>query len=106
MSGNYDFENVIRDITPERLAQAEKKEAEPLSAVPLREIRKALSLTQRELATTMNVNQPAVAKLENRADMHVSNLRRYIEALGGNLGIVAKFPQGDVIVDVGTDRKS
>ena len=40
----------------------------------------------------MTVGQPAVAKLEKRTDMHVSNLRRYVEALGGTLEITARFP--------------
>ncbi len=48
------------------------------------------------------VGQPAVAKLERRADMYVSNLRRYVEALGGTLTITARFPDGAVtIADVG-----
>ena len=49
-------------------------------------------LNERKLA----VGQPAVAKLERRTDMYVSNLRRYIEALGGSLEITARFPEGNV----------
>ena len=53
-------------------------------------------------ATKLAVGQPAVAKLERRADMYVSNLRRYVEALGGTLQITAHFPDGVVtIADVG-----
>jgi hypothetical protein len=44
------------------------------------------------------VGQPAVAKLERRADMYVSNLRRYVEALGGTLEITAHFPDGAVTI--------
>ncbi len=46
----------------------------------------------------MKVNQPAVAKMERRADMYVSSLRSYIEAVGGRLKIVAEFPEGEVAV--------
>jgi hypothetical protein len=46
----------------------------------------------------MKVNQPAVAKMERRADMYVSSLRSYIEAVGGRLKIVAEFPEGEVVV--------
>jgi hypothetical protein len=54
------------------------------------------------LAGRLAVGQPAVAKLERRADMYVSNLRRYVEALGGTLEIIAHFPDGAVtIADVG-----
>jgi len=44
------------------------------------------------------VGQPAVAKLEKPGDMHVSNLRRYVEALGGTLEITAHFDNTTVII--------
>jgi hypothetical protein len=51
------------------------------------------------------MNQPAVAKLEKLGDMHVSNLRRCIEALGGTLEITAHFDMATVIVsDIGELR--
>jgi hypothetical protein len=54
------------------------------------------------LATQIKSGHCAVAKLERRADMYASNLRRYVEALGGKLEITAHFPDGAVtIVDVG-----
>jgi predicted transcriptional regulator len=62
----------------------------------LAEMRRALKLSQEELAETLNVGQAAVAKLEKRADMYVSTLRRFIEAMGGELEIVARFPDHDV----------
>jgi hypothetical protein len=56
------------------------------------------------------VQQPAIAKLERRADMYVSNLRCYIDALGGTLEITARFPDGEVTIsnfrDVGPDTDS
>ena len=55
-----------------------------------------MKLSQEELAETLNVGQAAVAKLEKRADMYVSTLRRFIEAMGGELEIVARFPDHDV----------
>jgi predicted transcriptional regulator len=44
----------------------------------------------------LKVEQPAIARLERGADMYVSNLRRYIEALGGTLEITARFPDAAV----------
>ena len=44
------------------------------------------------------MNQPTVSKLEQRANMYVSSLRSYIEAVGGKLKIVAKFLDGEVAV--------
>jgi hypothetical protein len=46
----------------------------------------------------MAVGQPAVARLEKRNDMHVSNLRRYVEALGGTLEIMARFREASVVL--------
>ena len=48
-----------------------------------------MQITQADLSKLMSVKQPAVAKLERRSDMHVSNVKRYIEALGGTLEITA-----------------
>ena len=62
----------------------------------LAEVRKAMSLTQVDLAEMLHIKQAAVARLENRTDMYISSLRKYITALGGELDIVARFPDGDV----------
>jgi transcriptional regulator with XRE-family HTH domain len=70
-------------------------------ALSLHEIRHARARSQEELAQKLKVNQPAVAKLERREDVHVSNLRRYIEALGGKLEIKAHFPDGEVAIRSG-----
>ena len=65
----------------------------------LSEIRRAWARTQKDLARALKVKQPAVAKLEKRADMYVSNLKHYVEALGGSLEITAEFPNaGKVII--------
>jgi predicted transcriptional regulator len=64
----------------------------------LEELRKALALSQEDMAETLAVGQSAVAKLEKRNDMHVSNLRRYVEALGGTLEITARFPDASVVL--------
>jgi len=49
-------------------------------------------------AETLKVNPPAVCKLEQRADVYVSSLRSYFEAVGGKLKMVAAFPEGDVAI--------
>ena len=46
----------------------------------------------------LKVNQPAVSKIERRADIYVSSLRSYIEAVGGKLKIVAEFPKGEIAI--------
>lgn len=50
----------------------------------------------RELAKRLKVRQATISKLERRADMYVSTLRDVISALGGELKITARFPEGEV----------
>ena len=63
-------------------------------------------MTQKALGEVLKVKQPAVARLERRTDMYVSNLRSYIEAMGGSLNIVAQFPQGNVVITNFSDVES
>ncbi|AMP06262.1 XRE family transcriptional regulator [Collimonas pratensis] len=56
----------------------------------------ARGLSQKALAEVLHVEQPAIAKLERRADMYISSLRAHIEAMGGELDIIARFPEGAV----------
>jgi len=67
-----------------------------LSEMPLNELRNARGLSQKVLAEALHIQQPAVAKMEKRADMYISTLRSHIEAMGGKLEVIARFPDGDV----------
>ncbi len=60
--------------------------------LPLAELRRARLMTQEQLAADLHVNQASVAKLERRTDMYLSTLRRFVEAMCGELEIVAGFP--------------
>jgi ribosome-binding protein aMBF1 (putative translation factor) len=102
MSGHRPFRELTNGFSPSRKARVTDKAAALETALTLHELRKRRAVSQEELAVKLAVGQPAVAKLERRADMYVSNLRRYIEALGGTLEITARFPDGAVtIADVG-----
>jgi DNA-binding XRE family transcriptional regulator len=98
MTGHRPFSELTKGFSPERRARIAAKAAALRETMTLEELRKSRSLSQEELAATLDVGQPAVAKLEKRADMHVSNLRRYIEALGGTLEITARFPEASVLL--------
>lgn len=63
----------------------------------LRQLREARRQSQEELAAKLRIQQAAVSKLERRADVYVSTLRKYVEAMGGTLEIVAKFPDQDPV---------
>ena len=62
----------------------------------LRALRRERKLTQVELAAIMGVRQASISKLENQHDMRLGTLRRYVEALGGELEIRVTFPDEDV----------
>lgn len=63
----------------------------------LRELRLAVGKAQQDIAAALKIRQPSVSKLENQADMHLSTLRGYIEAVGGELELVVRLPQGSGI---------
>jgi DNA-binding transcriptional regulator YiaG len=98
MSGRRPISELTKDWPAEKLAAVELRKAELREEMVLSELRKALEISQEELARHLGVGQPAVAKLERRADMHVSKLRRLIETMGGRLRVVADFPQGSVTI--------
>src|ERR1700730_15473327 len=96
MTGHRPFGELTKTFTPERKARTATKVRALKGQMALAELRQARERSQKELARALKVGQPAVAKLERRADMYVSNLRRYIAALGGSLEITARFPEGAV----------
>ncbi len=110
MAGHRPFSELTKDWSPERRQRVKEEARELLREMRLHELRRARELTQQELAERLNVNQPAVAKMEQRTDVYVSSLRHYIEAVGGQLKVVAEFPEGEVAItnfsEVGQDPSS
>jgi DNA-binding XRE family transcriptional regulator len=60
----------------------------------MRELRKARNITQVQMAKALGVKQEQVSRIEKRTDLHLSTLKRSIEAMGGELILTAKFPDG------------
>jgi DNA-binding XRE family transcriptional regulator len=58
----------------------------------LQDLRKAMRFTQEQMAQDLRMDQSNLSKLEKRTDLHLSTLRRYIEAMGGQLHLIAEFP--------------
>ncbi|MFN3319347.1 MAG: XRE family transcriptional regulator [Allorhizobium sp.] len=63
----------------------------------LQELRKSRDLTQEKLAALLGINQENVSRLERRNDLLLSTLRDYVEAMGGNLEITARFPDREPV---------
>ena len=78
----------------------EEKTNQLLKEVLLYEIREQLHITQEEMAAKLNTKQANISRTERRRDMKLSTLKRYIEAMGGELDIVAKFASNEVHLNV------
>jgi transcriptional regulator with XRE-family HTH domain len=96
MSGHHSFNKLKSSMSAQSQGRIQKKLKKLRHDMALAEVRKAMSLTQVDLAEMLHIKQAAIARLENRTDMYISSLRKYITALGGKLDIVARFPEGDV----------
>lgn len=69
-----------------------------LAELSLAELRRARAFTQARLAEVMGKDQPAISRIEREADLYLSTLRSYVEAMGGELRLTAVFPDGEVPV--------
>lgn len=58
----------------------------------LRELRQAAGKAQAEIAEALKIKQPSVSKIERQADMYLSTLRNYVQAIGGELDLVVRLP--------------
>ena len=77
--------------SPERMAKIERDVQEMLDVMTLRELREAAGKTQVEVAELADKTQAQLSRIESRKDHRLSTLRTYVEALGGELEVVAKI---------------
>ena len=90
------FSELRAQMPPQALERAQAQAQGMLKEMALQELRQARGLSQKMLAELLHVQQPSIAKIEKRTDMYLSTLRSHIEAMGGELEIVARFPDGSV----------
>ncbi len=81
-------------MSPAARARVDARVSQTLASKALAEIRKAIGMTQADLARQLDQGQGSVSKIENAADMYLTTLRKYIEALGGELHLTATFSDG------------
>lgn len=103
------FSELRKRMSPAARAKASARARALAEELPLYELRQARRLSQEQLGRTLQVKQASISKLERRADMYLSTLRSYIEALGGELEIVARFSEGAVRIrqleDIEKDKR-
>lgn len=95
-------DDIIKSLSPARRKKVEARAAELIAEeMTLRELRKARKLTQVRVAKKLGITQDSVSRLEQRSDLLLSTLRKTVEAMGGNLSLVAEFPDRAPVVLAG-----
>jgi transcriptional regulator with XRE-family HTH domain len=93
----------VNDII-KNLPAAQRKKVEARAAhliaeeMTLQELRRARKLSQVRVAKQLGIGQEGVSKIEKRADLMISTLRKTVEAMGGSLALVAQFPDSELVI--------
>ena len=92
----------IKKLSPAQRKKVEARATELVAEeMTLQELRKARKLTQVSVAKQLGITQDSVSRLEKRSDLLLSTLRKAVEALGGELSLVAEFPDRAPVVLAG-----
>lgn len=87
------LEEVMASLPADQLAEIDARYQEMLRQIEgLGELRRLAGLAQADVARALDIKQPSISKIEHQADMYISTLRDYVEALGGRLDIVVTLP--------------
>lgn len=87
------LDEIMAELPATRRKKIEKRTAELVAEeMTMRELRKARKITQVQLAKKLGIKQEQVCRSEKRADIHLSTLKRTVEAMGGTLTLIAQFP--------------
>jgi DNA-binding XRE family transcriptional regulator len=93
MTAPKSLDTKLNELPPERRTKIHQRAEELIEQeLDLGELRRALSMTQTDLANLMKIGQESISRLERRADPRISTLRAYVEALGGRLTTGVEFP--------------
>ena len=91
--------DIIRTLNSAQRKKVEARVAELIAEeMTLQELRRARKLTQVSVAKALGITQDSVSRLEKRSDILLSTLRRTVQVMGGNLSLVAEFPDRAPVV--------
>ncbi|HET6420236.1 MAG TPA: XRE family transcriptional regulator [Geobacteraceae bacterium] len=76
-----------------------ERQGNPFPEMSLSELRITANLSQQNLAASMNKKQPNLSKIERSTDMYVSTLCDFVRAVGGELEIIVRLPDGQVRIN-------
>lgn len=84
---------VMKGLPKERRARIESETArEAAEIMSLRDVRKAFRMSQVSVAKALDMEQESVSRIERRTDLLLSTMRKYVAAMGGDLKLIAEFP--------------
>lgn len=93
------FDDKMKKMGAARRRKIETRAAELIAEeMCLRDLRQALKRTQISVGEALGIGQEGISRLEKRSDLLISTLRKYVEAMGGHLALVAEFPDRDPVV--------
>ena len=91
--------DIARALSPAQRKKVEARAAELIAEeMTLQELRRARKLTQVSVAKALGITQDSVSRLEKRSDILLSTLRKTVKVMGGNLSLVAEFPDRAPVV--------
>jgi transcriptional regulator with XRE-family HTH domain len=95
----HKWRDLFAKMPPESRARALAAVERMKREIPLVEVRRQLNLSQQALAERMGVSRSSVSRFERQSGMHLRDLRRIVESMGGELEITARFPDGEIRLD-------
>lgn len=88
----------VADLPADRQQAINNKSKILIQSIELAKLRKTKQLKQSKLAALMGVSQASISKVESGKDIQLTTLQNYVRALGGEVSIIAKMPNSDVIL--------
>jgi hypothetical protein len=99
------LEKMLAELSDDDRVAVEARATELIAEeMTLRDLRKAMHLTQEQLATELRMTQDGVSRLERRSDLRISTLRSFVEAMGGAVHFVVSFPGRPPVRLTGLDK--
>lgn len=86
-----DIKARVKPATRARIESESRRLSEELH---LSQLRKAKGLTQEAMADLLGVSQAEVSKMERRSELYIGTLKKFIEAMDGELVLAARFADG------------
>jgi transcriptional regulator with XRE-family HTH domain len=92
------LDEILSEMPAESRVRIDRRVQEIREELNLRELRRLRRLTQARLSKKLKIGQEGVSRMEKRSDLYLSTLRSYVEAVGGELTLVARFPDRPPVV--------